>query len=223
MKVLLLEDDLGIGHILTKTLEKNVEKVVWVQSAEALFQLRNINDFDIALIDVMLPGKDGFEALKWLRAINESIGAIMLTAKSQSEDKVKGLMGGADDYVTKPFNTKELLARINALYRKVLIIKEASKRSSTANSYGLNEEEGYFVWKGSRVDLTNTETLIIACLLERMGHVVSRDELLDKVWGKNYFGTTKVVDVNIQRIRKKMTEEIILTKWGKGYQWNESV
>jgi DNA-binding response OmpR family regulator len=223
MKVILIEDDLGIGHILNKTLEKIVEEVVWVQSAEALFQLRDIKRFDIALIDVMLPGKDGFEALLWLRSNHEAVGAIMLTAKSSSEDKIKGLMGGADDYVTKPFHTKELLARMDALYRKVALIKEAMSKKNQNNEFGFNEKEAYIDWLGKRVDLTNTETAVIACLLKNLGHVVSRDELLDTVWGQNYFGTTKVVDVNVQRIRKKMKDDIILTKWGKGYQWNESV
>jgi DNA-binding response OmpR family regulator len=223
MKVILIEDDLGIGYILSKTLEKTVEEVVWVQSTEALFQLKDIKRFDLALIDVMLPGKDGFEALSWLRNNHEALGAIMLTAKSSSDDKIKGLIGGADDYVTKPFHTKELLARMDALYRKVYLIKESMRTKNHADEYGFNEKEGYIDWLGAKIDLTNTETAVISFLLKNRGRVVSRDELLDAVWGQNYFGTTKVVDVNVQRIRKKIKEDIILTKWGKGYQWNESV
>ncbi len=220
MKLIMIEDDLGIGHVMKKMLDQQYEEVVWVQSAEALFSLSGIERFDIALIDVMLGGVSGFEALKWIRQRHPLMGAIMLTAKSTNEDKIHGLISGADDYVTKPFNTQELLARINALYRKVSLLKENAPKNQTFLALGLNQESGIMMWQGKVVELTQTEVAVVACLMSHIGQVVSRDDLLDAIWGSHYYGTAKVVDVNVQRIRKKLSEDAILTRWGKGYQWN---
>lgn len=223
MRIIMIEDDLGIGHVMKKLLEKRYDEVVWVQSAEALFSLEAIERFDIALIDVMLGGVSGFEALKWLRQRHALIGAIMLTAKSANEDKIRGLTDGADDYVTKPFNTQELLARIEALYRKVAILKENVPKGDPLLILGLDQDAGIIQWQGKAIDLTQTEVAIVACLMGHIDHVVSRDALLDAVWGSHYYGNAKIVDVNVQRIRKKLSDDAILTKWGRGYQWNGSV
>lgn len=223
MRIIMIEDDLGIGHVMKKLLEKRYDEVVWVQSAEALFSLEAIERFDIALIDVMLGGVSGFEALKWLRQRHALIGAIMLTAKSANEDKIRGLTEGADDYVTKPFNTQELLARIEALNRKVSILKENVPKNDPLLALGLDQDAGVILWQGKAIDLTQTEVAIVACLMGHIDHVVSRDALLDDVWGSHYYGNAKIVDVNVQRIRKKLSDDAILTKWGRGYQWNGSV
>lgn len=220
MKIIIVEDDLGIGHILQRLLESHYGTVLWFKSAEEIYTINELENWDIALIDVMLPGDNGFEVLKWIRKNNPDMGAIMLTAKSSNDDKVHGLLIGADDYITKPFNSKELIARIDALYRKVSKIKAQTPHAEHLLKYGLNADNGTFEWQGKKISLTQIETGLLISLISHKDRVVSRDQLLDEVWGVSYYGSVKVVDVNVQRIRKKVSEDIIATRWGKGYQWN---
>jgi DNA-binding response OmpR family regulator len=171
----------------------------------------------------MLPGMNGFEACKEIRNWNPSIGIIMLTAKVQEMDKVHGLMNGADDYIPKPFSPNELIARIEALLRRMNVhrVKEDSQSPIT-----LNEQKRLLFVQGKKIDLSPIEYELLSIIFKANGEAISRNDLLDEVWGLQYAGDPKIVDVNIRRIRQKIEKDpslphYILTVWGYGYRWND--
>ena len=173
----------------------------------------------------MLPGIDGFEVCRRIRATNTAIGIIMLTARSQEMDKVTGLMTGADDYVTKPFSPAELTARVDALFRRAGggIVAENPGEIRQA-PFLLNTSNRTLEKNGERVKLTQVEYSIIKMFMENPGKALSREEILDMVWGRDYFGELKIVDVNIRRLRIKIEDDTanptyITTVWGFGYKW----
>ena len=188
-----------------------------------LERLKENPDTKVALLDIMLPGIDGFEVCRRIRATNTKIGIIMLTARSQEMDKVTGLMTGADDYVTKPFSVAELVARVDALYRRICGSGFQSD-SLVSGEYELDLRSRELKHRGKKVELTQVEYLIMKTFLENPGKALSRDNILSLVWGKNYQGDLKVVDVNIRRLRLKIEEDAaqpkhITTVWGYGYKW----
>ena len=175
------------------------------------------------ILDIMLPGIDGFEVCRRIRATNATIGIIMLTARSQEMDKVTGLMTGADDYVTKPFSPAELTARVDALMRRsggaAVDAGEIDQPPFLLNTRNRTLEKN-----GQRIKLTQVEYSIMKMFMENPGKALSREEILDMVWGHDYFGELKIVDVNIRRLRLKIEDNAtnptyITTIWGYGYKW----
>lgn len=224
-RIMIIEDEESIRGFIEINLKRYGYDVLQADNAEAGIELlkQQVNPVDILLLDVMLPGMNGFEACKEIREWNRSIGIIMLTAKVQEMDKVHGLMNGADDYISKPFSPNELIARIEALLRRIRPVEP----EKPATSIYLDESKRLLKLKGKDVDLSPVEYDLISTILKANGKAISRHDLLDQVWGINYMGDPKIVDVNIRRIRRKIEEDpsnpnYLLTVWGYGYRWDES-
>ncbi|WMJ80484.1 response regulator transcription factor [Clostridium sp. MB40-C1] len=226
-KILILEDEKSIrSFIKIKLRALNYEVVEAENGGEALKKIDGT--FDIALLDVMLPDIDGFEVCRRLREIYPRIGIIMITAKGQEEDKVKGLGSGADDYIVKPFSPKELEARIEALLRRININSNNevhSENKINIEPFILDMDKKDLMKNNKEISLTPTEYEIIRLLISNANKSISRDEILDKIWGSSYFGDIKIVDVNVRRIRRKIEEEpsnpkYLKTVWGYGYMWS---
>ena len=223
-KILVLEDEASIRSFIVINLRRAGYEVVEAESGEeALEKLKLHSDVRVALLDIMLPGIDGFEVCRRIRATNASIGIIMLTARSQEMDKVTGLMTGADDYVTKPFSPAELTARVDALMRRsgggAVEAGEIDQPPFLLNTRNRTLEKN-----GQRIKLTQVEYAITKMFMENPGKALSREEILDMVWGHDYFGELKIVDVNIRRLRLKIEDNAtnptyITTIWGFGYKW----
>ena len=223
-KILVLEDEASIRSFIVINLRRAGYEVVEAESGEeALEKLKLHSDVRVALLDIMLPGIDGFEVCRRIRATNASIGIIMLTARSQEMDKVTGLMTGADDYVTKPFSPAELTARVDALMRRsgggAVEAGEIDQPPFLLNTRNRTLEKN-----GQRIKLTQVEYAIMKMFMENPGKALSREEILDMVWGHDYFGELKIVDVNIRRLRLKIEDNAtnptyITTIWGFGYKW----
>ncbi|MCI8475110.1 MAG: response regulator transcription factor [Oscillospiraceae bacterium] len=224
-KVLVLEDEANIRSFIVINLKRaGYETVEAGTGQEALEQLKRNPDVDVALLDVMLPDTDGFEVCRRIRAGNNRIGIIMLTARTQEMDKVTGLMTGADDYVTKPFSPAELTARIDALCRRASGEPAVDTGEISCPPFLLNTRNRTLEKNGQRVKLTQVEYSIVKLFMDNIGKALSREEILDSVWGKDYFGEVKIVDVNIRRLRIKIEDDptnpsYITTVWGFGYKW----
>ena len=224
-KVLVLEDEANIRSFVVINLKRaGYEAIEAGTGEEALSQLRRNPDIKVALLDIMLPDMDGFEVCRRIRASNSQIGIIMLTARTQEMDKVTGLMTGADDYVTKPFSPAELTARIDALYRRAGGGAVEDSGEISQPPFLLNTRNRTLEKNGQRVKLTQVEYSIVKLFMEKPGQALSREEVLDAVWGRDYFGELKIVDVNIRRLRIKIEDDpqnpsFITTVWGYGYKW----
>lgn len=223
-KVLILEDEENIRAFVVINLQRAGYVTAECGTGQAaLDYLRDHHDVSIALLDVMLPDMNGFDVCRRIRGMGSKLGVIMLTAMSQESDRVTGLMTGADDYVTKPFSVAELVARVDALYRR-LGGKDFESEVLTSGAYRLNLRSRELTLGGKRLDLTQVEYLIMKTFLENSGRAMSREELLRKVWGEDYQGDLKVVDVNMRRLRLKIEPNAgqpqhIVTVWGYGYKW----
>ena len=225
-KILVLEDEANIRSFVVINLRRSgFEPIEADTGAKALDQLKVNPDICLALLDVMLPDIDGFEVCRRIRASGSKMGIIMLTAKSQEIDKVTGLMTGADDYVTKPFSPAELTARVDALIRR-LGVDEDEKAGSELQSgpFVLNTRNRTLEKSGQRLKLTQIEYLLMKLFMENPGKAMSREDILTAVWGSDFKGELKTVDVNIRRLRIKIeadpTEpEFLTTVWGYGYKW----
>ncbi|MBQ3549230.1 MAG: response regulator transcription factor [Oscillospiraceae bacterium] len=229
-KVLVLEDESSIRSFIVINLRRAGYEVIEAESGEeALEKLARHKDVCLCLFDVMLPGIDGFEVCRRVRAGNPHIGIIMLTARSQEMDKVTGLMTGADDYVTKPFSPAELTARVDALIRRsggmtAQSVQPVDGDELVSPPFTLNLRNRTLEKSGERIKLTQVEFGIMQLFLENPDKALSREEILDCVWGKDYFGELKIVDVNIRRLRLKIEDDTanptyITTVWGFGYKW----
>ena len=225
-KVLVLEDEASIRGFIVINLRRAGYDVIEAESGEeALERLRENPDARVALLDIMLPGIDGFEVCRRIRATNSRIGIIMLTARSQEMDKVTGLMTGADDYVTKPFSPAELTARVDALVRRSGGEEPPQAAGELSQPpFLLNTRNRTLEKNGQRIKLTQVEYSIMRVFMENPGKALSREEILDMVWGRDYFGELKIVDVNIRRLRLKIEDNVqtpayITTVWGYGYKW----
>ena len=225
-KVMVLEDESSIRSFIVINLRRAGYEVIEAESGEeALEKLKQNPDIQVALLDIMLPGIDGFEVCRRIRASNMRIGIIMLTARSQEMDKVTGLMTGADDYVTKPFNILELKARIRALLRRAGgQARPQSERGHllTVGGMTLDTEQRAAIRDGKVIDLTAKEYDLIELLMKNPRRVYSRESLMDLVWGYSYAGDYRTVDVHIRRLREKLEPvpaqpAYIMTKWGVGY------
>ncbi|HHW55733.1 MAG: response regulator transcription factor [bacterium] len=225
-KILIVDDEDTILEFLRINLEKNGFTVVAAGDGHEALRLARQEQPRCILLDVMLPGLDGFEVLRELRKTMD-VPVIMLTAKGDDIDKILGLELGADDYVTKPFNPRELVARIKAILRRV--DKAAANTEEGIITVGdliLDLERHRVEVRGKAVDLTPKEFELLELLMSNPGKVFSRDALLSQVWGYDYFGDTKTVDVHIRRLREKIEVDPsspvnILTVWGVGYKFRE--
>ena len=224
-KVLVLEDESSIRSFIVINLRRAGYDVIEAESGEeALERLKENPNTKVALLDIMLPGIDGFEVCRRIRATNTKIGIIMLTARSQEMDKVTGLMTGADDYVTKPFSPAELTARIDALYRRIGGSAENNPEIIVHEPFTLNIRNRTLEKDGRRIKLTQVEYAIIQLFMQNPGRALSREDILTSVWGREYDGELKIVDVNIRRLRIKIEDNTanpayITTVWGYGYKW----
>ncbi len=224
-KVLVLEDEASIRSFVVINLKRSgYDPIEAATGAEALEQMAQNPDVKVALLDIMLPDTDGFEVCRQIRAQNSRIGIIMLTARTQEMDKVTGLMTGADDYVTKPFSPAELTARIDALYRRVGGDEELPPSEIVNGPFHLNTKNRSLEKNGERVRLTQVEYSIMKLFMDNPGRALSREDILNTVWGRDYFGELKIVDVNIRRLRIKIEDDptnpaYITTVWGYGYKW----
>ncbi len=187
---------------------------------------------DAAILDVMLPGMNGFSLCETIRRTDQQIGIIILSAKGQEQDKIRGLSIGADDYMTKPFSVSELLARVEALCRRVNRTKEEDSNGNTplgtltSGEFVLDENRRVLLKAGQPIELTQVEFQIMELFFRNPGIALVREKILKGVWGENYFGDVKIVDVNIRRLRMKVEDEPshpthIMTVWGYGYRWEE--
>ena len=225
-KILVLEDEANIRSFVVINLKRAGYDTIEAETGEqALEQLKAHPDIKVALLDIMLPDIDGFEVCRRIRATNNKIGIIMLTARTQEMDKVTGLMTGADDYVTKPFSPAELTARIDALYRRAGgDEQDADDGEISQPPFLLNTRNRTLEKNGQRIKLTQVEYNIVKYFMDNPGKALSREEILDKVWGRDYFGEVKIVDVNIRRLRIKIEDDpqnptYVTTVWGFGYKW----
>ena len=226
-KVLVLEDEENIRSFVVINLKRAGYQTVEAGTGEeALEKLKKEPDVKVALLDVMLPGMDGFEVCRRIRAMDNKIGIIMLTARSQEMDKVTGLMTGADDYVTKPFSPAELTARVDALFRRTGGGEDGVPSGDEISQppFLLNLRNRTLEKNGQKLKLTPAEYSIVKLFMENPGKALSREEILDAVWGEDYYGELKIVDVNIRRLRIKIEDNpqkpvYVNTVWGYGYKW----
>ncbi|MEA4823763.1 MAG: response regulator transcription factor [Clostridiaceae bacterium] len=223
-KILVIEDEDSIRSFIVINLKRAGYAVTEASSGEDAFEVWAQNpDIILMVVDVMLPGIDGYEICRRVRARGSEIGIIMLTARAQEMDKVMGLMTGADDYITKPFSPAELTARIDALMRR-LTGNTAQSDELSSPPFALNLKSRTLTKDGSRIELTQVEFMIMKTFLENPNRAMSREEILRTVWGPDYFGDLKIVDVNVRRLRIKLEEDAanpkyITTVWGFGYKW----
>ena len=224
-KVLILEDEVSIRSFVVINLKRAGYDVVEAGTGEEALELLKSNpDVGVAILDIMLPGIDGFEVCRSIRATDKKIGIIMLTARSQEMDKITGLMTGADDYMTKPFSPAELTARIDALYRRVGPEAGGESTEITQGLFVLNTRNRTLDKDGRRIKLTQVEYAIVKLFMQNPGRALSREDILAAVWGRDYDGELKIVDVNIRRLRIKIEDDTasptyITTVWGFGYKW----
>jgi len=227
-KILIAEDEDVIRDFVVINLRRAGYEVTDVASGEAALEAFRTTggDFDIVLLDVMMPGIDGFEVCKQIRAASGSVGIIILSAKTQEMDKVSGLMLGADDYISKPFSPSELLARVDAVHRRVSIAQSAFEAAPqvVSGDFILNIKSRSLSKKGKPVELTQMEFQIMEFFMSNPNVAMERSDILSNVWGDDYYGDVKIVDVNIRRLRMKIEDDPskpkhILTIWGYGYKW----
>lgn len=228
-KILIVEDEEAIRSFEAINLKRVGYTTVEAGSGEEALQIYDAEpDFDIALLDISMPGMDGFTLCTELRKRSQKLGIIMLTARTQEMDKISGLMMGADDYITKPFSPTELLARVDSLYRRVGMNNTSAASGADEIRLGdfvLNTRRHTLLKKGKNIELTQVEFQIIEYFFTNPDIALDRTDILNKVWGSSYYGEEKIVDVNIRRLRMKIEEEpsspkYLTTVWGMGYKWN---
>ena len=231
-RVLLVEDEDSIREMVALNLKMAGWEVLEAPSAERALELMHQSQpCDAALLDIMLPGMDGLSLCETIRRDNSAIGIIMVSAKGQEEDKIRGLSIGADDYITKPFSVSELIARLEALARRVRrtaaaegkVVEEPDQLVS--GPFVLDEKSRVLYKSGKPIDLTQVEFQIMELFFKNPATALVREKILEGVWGAGYYGDVKIVDVNIRRLRMKIEDEPsnpqhILTVWGYGYRWN---
>lgn len=232
-QILICEDEDAIREFIKINLERSGYNVVDVATGEDALKAFSNPDlkFKIAILDIMLPGIDGFEVCKQLRKNNENLGIIMLTAKTQEMDKVRGLMIGADDYIAKPFSPSELIARIDAINRRINILEKIStKNTNILNSgpFKFNTKTRTLLKNEVTIELTQVEYQIMCIFFKKPNISIEKIRILREIWGEEYFGDSKIVDVNIRRLRIKIEDDpskpkFIQTIWGYGYKWTLKV
>ena len=230
-KVLVAEDEESIREFIVINLTRSGYEVEQAENGAVALDLfsKNESSFDVAILDIMMPEIDGLTVCKELRKRSSDLGIIMLSAKTQEMDKVTGLLVGADDYVTKPFSPSELMARVDAVYRRVEMTRGFRKNDSQLDTIVLDEFElnlrNRTLSKAKQlIELTQVEFQIIEYFFKNPNAALSRTDILKQVWGNNYFGDEKIVYVNIRRLRMKVEDNPssptrLVTIWGLGYKW----
>lgn len=229
-KILLVEDEVSIRKFIKINLEREGFEVFEAGSGEDGLEIAEREKPAIVLLDIMLPGMDGFEVCDKLRKSFPHLGIIMLTAKAEDYDKIMGLQSGTDDYLTKPFNPTELTLRIKSLERRLGSDSKEEKKGERFLESGIFKVDVYghkFYKNGVEVELTPTEHEIVKFFITNANRALSRDEILNAVWGEEFLGDSKIVDVNIRRLRSKVEEDAahpvyIETVWGVGYRWKNA-
>ncbi|MBP5618561.1 MAG: response regulator transcription factor [Clostridia bacterium] len=229
-RILVVEDEANIREFVVINLNRaGYDTVEAASGEEALRVFDECGEFDMALLDIALPGMDGLAVCRELRRRSKTMGIIMLTARTQEQDKVSGLMMGADDYVTKPFSPSELVARVDSLYRRVSV--SSGKKGAVApgeeillGDFTLNLRRHSLTKRGREIELTQVEFKIIEYFFNNPDVVLDRTDILNRAWGDDYCGEEKIVDVNIRRMRMKVEDDPghpqhIVTVWGLGYKW----
>ncbi|MGL5348942.1 MAG: cell wall metabolism DNA-binding response regulator WalR [Peptostreptococcaceae bacterium] len=223
-KILILEDEIGIRSFVSINLKREGYEIIEAGTgAEAIEKMSNEKNISLALLDVMLPDMSGIDVCKYIRQNFDQVGIIMLTAKAQEDDKIEGFISGADDYMIKPFSIKELLFRVSALLRRINKDVNTSKSSEISSPpFLLDLDKRKLLKNNKEIELTPTEFSIVKYLMTNAKQSLSRDQILDEVWGTNYLYDFKIVDVNIRRIRNKIEDDpskpkFIQTVWGYGY------
>lgn len=228
-KIIVCEDEDVIRDFVVINLARSGYEVVDVSNGEDAIRVYDeTRDFDIAVLDIMMPGMDGFQVCRELRKRSSTLGIIMLSARTQEMDKVNGLILGADDYITKPFSPSELTARIDAVYRRVCMSVPQDDENAAimvSGPFALNLKSRNVTKNNQPIDLTQVEYQIMEYFLNNQNIALDRSSILTHIWGDNYFGDDKIVDVNIRRIRMKIEDEpsnpkYIATIWGFGYKWS---
>lgn len=224
-KILVLEDESSIRSFVVINLKRAGYEVIEAETgAEAFDRLRIHPDIKVAILDINLPDTDGFEVCRKIRTADPHIGIIMLTARTQEMDKITGLMTGADDYVTKPFSPAELTARVDALFRRTSTAGPSDDGELVQGPFRLNTRNRTLEKDDVRIKLTQVEYSIMKMFMDNPGKALSREDILNTVWGRDYFGELKIADVNIRRLRIKIEDDptnpiYITTVWGFGYKW----
>ena len=214
-RILIVEDEKNIVDILSFNLSKEGYETLEAYDGEAGLQLALEQNPDLILLDLMLPKMNGFDVCRSLRRENRSTPVIMLTAREEETDKVLGLELGADDYITKPFSPKELVLRVNNVIKRVY--KDDNNRIMV-DGYELDEEQRKVFDHGVEIDLTTKEFDLLMLFIKNKGMAFNRDKILTSVWEENYFGSDRVVDDTLRRLRKKLPNLNIHTIYGYGYR-----
>ena len=232
-KVMVSEDESAIREFIVINLKRSGYDVTEAEDGAQALQLYDASggDFDVVLLDIMMPEMDGITVCKELRKRSESVGIIMLTAKTEEMDKVTGLLVGADDYVTKPFSPAELMARVDSVYRRVAMVEKtgaASRDQIALGEFVLDLRSRTLTKGGRNIELTQVEFQIMEYFFQNPGAALARSQILQHVWGSStgsaYYTEDKIVDVNIRRLRKKVEDDPsspkhLMTIWGIGYKW----
>ncbi len=228
IKILVAEDDVNIRMGIVDTLESEGYQVKEAQNGKQAMELFENQGFDLILLDIMMPEKNGFDVCRDIRILNENIPIIMLTAKGEEIDKVVGLKLGADDYITKPFGVHEFLARISAVLRRTkrqeIHPNDEVETLFTFGSYQINCKTFKLTGLGKDIDLSKRELALICYFYKHTGQVLSRDNILNAIWGINYLGTTRTLDQHIAQLRKKIEldpskPKLITAVHGVGYRY----
>ena len=229
-RILIVEDEPAIREFEVINLKRVGYETVEADCAETALKIydEDTGGFDIALLDISMPGMDGFTLCKELRRRSLELGIIMLTARTQEMDKISGLMMGADDYITKPFSPTELNARVDSLYRRVEMqqvkVQKTVSDEIKLGDFVLNLRRRTLSKSNKNIELTQVEFQIVEYFFTNPDTALDRNDILTRVWGDSYYGEEKIVDVNIRRLRMKIEDtpsspKYLITVWGMGYKW----
>ncbi|TCZ80850.1 response regulator transcription factor [Paenibacillus albiflavus] len=225
-QVLIVEDDDNIRRFITLNLENSGFKTTEAANGKIALQKFAATKMDVVVLDIMLPDMDGFTLCQKLREIDPEIVIIFLTARGQDLDKIKGLELGADDYIVKPFNPLELVARIRTILRRTQNVVDAQRKIIEFGSIRLDLDANKLFKNDCQIELTPKEYYMVKAFLENPDKTLSRNELLNLIWGEDYVGDTKTVDVHVRRLREKIEDDcskpqLIETVWGLGYRFRK--
>ncbi len=223
--ILVVEDEITIRRFIVINLERNGYRVLEASTGEEALEIIWSERPDLVILDLMLPGIDGFEVCRRLRKNFADMAVIMLTARGQDTDKVLGLELGADDYVVKPFNPSELVARVRALLRRIRK-RRLNDNILYTGPFQLDLNSQSLFKSGIEIDLTPREFNLIKIFMKNQNKAISRDDILNKAWGRDFMGDPKTVDVHVRRLREKLEDDpsnpkFLETVWGYGYRWRE--
>mgnify|MGYP000777189035 CR=1 FL=1 len=222
-KILVLEDEASIRSFIVINLRRAGYDVIEAETGEeALERLRANPDTKVALLDIMLPGIDGFEVCRRIRATNTKIGIIMLTARSEERDELLGFELGVDEYISKPFSPKILVARVGAILRRTNQLGQ--EEALTCGGITVDKAAHRVIIDGKDVDLSYKEFELLTYFMENKGIALSREKILNNVWNYDYFGDARTIDTHVKKLRSKLGEEgnLIKTIWGMGYKMDET-